>query len=71
MKVIVALIQAGALSVGLLLAGCGGEPYTYVPEHELKPGPGLVTGEDGEFTIIETPLDSKKQDEPDPSKQTQ
>ena len=31
--------------------GCGGTPYTYVNENEIPPGPGLLTGEDGEATL--------------------
>ncbi|OQX11082.1 MAG: hypothetical protein BWK76_19680 [Desulfobulbaceae bacterium A2] len=40
----------GALT---LLAGCtGGQDFTYVPDNELKPGPGLVTGKEGAFTLV-------------------
>ncbi len=52
MKMLQVMIQAGVLIAGLTLSGCGGETYTYVPDHELKPGPGLVTGEEGELTIF-------------------
>lgn len=31
--------------------GCGGTPYTYVNENEIPPGPGLLSGEDGEATL--------------------
>ncbi len=55
--------QAGVLCACLLLAGCGGEPYTYQPDHELKPGPGLFSGEDGEFTLIGSP---KEQEDSEP-----
>ncbi len=51
---------AGCLLACQLLAGCGGEPYQYQPDNELKPGPGLFSGEDGEFTLIGSP---KKQEE--------
>ena len=51
--------QAGVFCVCLLLAGCGGEPYTYQPDHELKPGPGLFSGEDGEFNLIGSPKEQK------------
>ena len=36
------------------LASCGTspEPYVYEPSHELKPGRGLFSGEDGVFTIL-------------------
>ncbi len=35
-----------------LLAGCGGENYTYTPDNEIKPGPGILSGKDGTFTIL-------------------
>lgn len=38
--------------VCIILSGCGGESYTYEPDHELKPGPGLFSGKDGVFTIV-------------------
>ena len=44
--------------VGLwLLAGCATppEPFHYQPDNELKPGPGLFTGEDGVYTIYGPP----------------
>ena len=58
--------QAGCFLVCLLLAGCGGEPYAYQPDNELKPGPGLFSGEDGEFTLIGTPIEGKDP-EPEPT----
>jgi len=45
----------------LFLSGCGGEPYTYESDRELKPGPGLFSGKDGEFTIVGSP--QKKEEE--------
>lgn len=48
----VVFFQTIILIVWLLLSGCGGEPYTYESDRELKPGPGLFSGKDGEFTII-------------------
>ncbi|OQX16572.1 MAG: hypothetical protein BWK76_11420 [Desulfobulbaceae bacterium A2] len=37
----------------VLLAGCaGGQDFDYVPGNEIKPGPGLVTGKDGSFTLL-------------------
>ena len=50
------------LSLLLLIGGCGGEPYTYVPENELKPGPGLFSGEDGEFNLINAPDEGKEEE---------
>ena len=39
------------------LAGCNAKPYDYEPTAgEMKPGPGVLTGESGELTIY----DSKK-----------
>jgi hypothetical protein len=32
-----------------------GEPFEFVPDHELKPGPGLLSGEDGEFVLFRLP----------------
>jgi len=58
---------AGCLLACQLLAGCGGEPYAYQPSNELKPGPGLFSGEDGEFTLIGSP---KKQENSEPQKET-
>ena len=69
MKAVVALIQAGILIAGLTLAGCGGEPYTYVPDHELKPGPGLVTGEAGALTIIGSTGPAKQPEKREETKQ--
>jgi len=41
-----------ALSVALIV-GCATapEPFEYEPDNELKPGPGLFSGEDGAFTV--------------------
>ena len=40
-----------ALAVGLGLAACAAEPFDYTPVDEIQPGPGLLSGEDGEFVI--------------------
>lgn len=35
-----------------LVAGCGQiTPVAYAPIDEIPPGPGLLSGEDGEFTV--------------------
>lgn len=34
-----------------LLTACGGETFHYVDDAELKPGPGVFSGKDGEFTL--------------------
>ena len=64
MRVIKQTAAVILLSLLLLNGGCGGEPYTYVPENELKPGPGLFSGEDGEFNLINAPAE-EKEEEPD------
>lgn len=46
-----------------LLYGCGGESYTYESENELKPGPGLFSGEDGEFNLIGSPEEQEEKTE--------
>ena len=36
----------------LVLAACAGaEPFDYTPVSEIPPGPGLMSGDDGEFVI--------------------
>lgn len=40
-----------ALFLGLI-AGCGQiTPVAYTPTDQIQPGPGLLSGEDGEFTL--------------------
>lgn len=55
--------QAMVLIACLLISGCGGDAYQYEPPNELKPGPGLFSGEDGEFNIIG---EGKKEEADDP-----
>ena len=48
-----------ALVTGLAaLYGCAvtPEPFEYQPDNEFKKGPGLLSGEDGVFTIYQQPL---------------
>lgn len=58
---IVWCLQVGAVVVFLFICGCGGEPYTYEPNHELKTGPGLFSGEAGKITIFK----QRKEQEPE------
>lgn len=45
------LASAGALLV--LLGACAQvKPLEYTEIHEIQPGPGLLTGESGEFVLI-------------------
>jgi hypothetical protein len=39
--------------VAAALLGCGGTPLVYTDSREEKPGPGLFSGEDGVFTLLE------------------
>lgn len=57
MNTIKRIIILGGLAVMLLLAGCASspEPFEYEPNNELKPGPGLLTGEEGVYTIYGPP----------------
>ena len=55
-----------------LLVGCATppEPFKYQQNNELKPGPGIITGEEGVYTIYGTPTRSaeeapKKPEAPD------
>ena len=44
--------RLAALALALLLAACAGaKPFEYHPIHEIPEGPGLFTGEDGEWVI--------------------
>ena len=49
------------LCLMLGLAGCAAapEPYTFKPDNELKPGPGLFSGQEGEFTIFRIPAQTE------------
>ena len=38
----------------LLLGACAEvEPFEYTEIHEIQPGPGLLSGDDGEFILFE------------------
>jgi hypothetical protein len=56
-------LQVCALIACLLLGGCGGDPYTYESNNELKTGPGLFSGEDGEIKIFEQKKKEEEQTE--------
>ncbi len=48
-------LQAVIMTACFVLSSCGGDDWTYQTDRELKPGPGLFSGEDGEFHIIGQP----------------
>lgn len=56
MNTMVRLMALGVVGLGLL-AGCATppEPFQYEQSNELKPGPGIFTGEDGVYTIYGPP----------------
>ncbi len=41
-----------ALGALLLVTACAGvKPFEYTEIHEIQPGPGLLSGNDGEFVL--------------------
>jgi hypothetical protein len=46
---------AAAATALLALAACGFEPMPVPDPSGMKPGPGLITGKTGEFTIFARP----------------
>jgi hypothetical protein len=41
------------MALTLLLGACAGvEPFEYAEVDDIKPGPGAVTGDDGEWLIL-------------------
>lgn len=54
----------------IVLSGCGGEDWSYQTDRELKPGPGVFSGEDGEFNLIGQPKEKEKDQEEESEKQT-
>jgi hypothetical protein len=36
---------------GIGLTACAAEPFDYTPVDEIPPGPGLLSGEEGEFVV--------------------
>lgn len=41
-------------ALSLALGGCitGAKPFAYTPISEIPPGPGLLTGEDGNYSVV-------------------
>ena len=46
---------AMVLCLGFLACATPPEPFEYRSSNELKPGPGLFSGEDGRFTLYGNP----------------
>ncbi len=52
------MIAVCMVSIALLsLPGCGGKPFVYNPPSEIPEGPGVLSGEDGEFTLYDSKSD--------------
>lgn len=66
MSIMKRCIVLAGLAVALLLAACASstEPFEYQQNNELKPGPGLLTGEEGVYTIYGPPPGEEKQPAP-------
>ena len=43
------------LIFGMAACSASPEPFDYQPDNELKPGPGLFSGEKGGFIIFRSP----------------
>lgn len=55
MKLKIIIITVCIVSIALLaLPGCGGKPFGYNPPSEIPEGPGILSGEDGEFTLYDS-----------------
>ncbi len=67
MKLIRAILILAMVTGMAALYGCAvtPEPLDYQPDNEYKKGPGLLSGEDGAFTIYSQPI------EPETDKATQ
>jgi len=49
------MIAVCMVNIALLaLPGCGGKPFVYNPPSEIPDGPGVFSGEDGEFTLYDS-----------------
>jgi|GEM_PF-1137427 len=66
MKALKHLMAAGGLVLVLLIGGCATstEPFDYQSDNEIKPGPGLITGEQGAFVIYGEPEKPKSEEKP-------
>jgi len=54
------MIAVCIVSIALLaLSGCGGKPFDYNPPSEIPEGPGVLSGEDGEFTLYDSKSDKR------------
>ena len=59
-----------ALAFGFAVGCSSVEPFEYHDAAEVKPGPGLLTGEDGEAVLFRIPADPQDQPEDAQAKET-
>jgi len=58
MKIKTIIIAVCIVSIALLaLPGCGSKPFVYNPPSEIPDGPGVFSGDDGEFTLYDSKND--------------
>lgn len=50
------------ISFLVVLSGCGGQNYEYQDSNDIKPGPGLLSGEDGKFDLLQSDKDNNNKE---------
>ncbi len=66
MKALKNVMAAAGLMFCLLIGACATspEPFDYQSDNEIKPGSGLITGEQGAFVIYGEPVKPKSEETP-------
>jgi hypothetical protein len=59
-----ALLLIFCLILGMVACSASPEHFEYQPENESKPGPGLFSGEKGEFIIFRSPERTDLEEDP-------
>lgn len=62
----IGILQRVGMAFALLgVAACSAaEPFEYTPASEIPPGPGLLSGADGEFVIYRSPVAETRKSKP-------
>ena len=55
-------IAIAIIAVAFALSSCGGKSYDYKPQTEIPEGPGVFSGEDGEFTVYDSKSASQEKE---------